>query len=152
MVGSRQNLPSWISAAAVNRVDFEGNVSSMSETMLKEGSSSSSSSSEKGLSDVNLGFGERAFSAAGAAVLSAILVNPLDVAKVFNFYDTHLLISSYFERFFILLCIFFSRYFNHFFLLYCDWFCIGCLSHYIFFVWVNFLFHFFNKKNLSFES
>ncbi|KAE7999401.1 hypothetical protein FH972_003835 [Carpinus fangiana] len=80
MVGSRQNLPSWISAAAANRVDFEGNVSSMSETKLKEGSSSSSSS--KGLSDVDLGFGERAFSAAGAAVLSAILVNPLDVAKI----------------------------------------------------------------------
>jgi solute carrier family 25 protein 39/40 len=104
MVGSRQNLPSWISAAAANRVDFEGNVSSMSETMLKEGSSSSS---EKGLSDVDLGFGERAFSAAGAAVLSAILVNPLDVAKVFNFYDTHLLISSYFERFYIVICILF---------------------------------------------
>lgn len=91
-MGSRQSLPSWISAAAANRVDCEGNVSSMSETALKEGSSSSSS--EKGLSDVNLGFGERAFSAAGASVLSAILVNPLDVAKVFNFFDTHLLISS----------------------------------------------------------
>lgn len=33
--------------------------------------------------DVSLGFGERAFSAAGAAVLSAVLVNPLDVAKVY---------------------------------------------------------------------
>lgn len=34
--------------------------------------------------DVTLGFGERAFSAAGAAVLSAVLVNPLDVAKVYS--------------------------------------------------------------------
>lgn len=33
--------------------------------------------------DVTLSFGERAFSAAGAAVLSAVLVNPLDVAKVY---------------------------------------------------------------------
>ncbi|XP_022147462.1 mitochondrial carrier protein MTM1 isoform X3 [Momordica charantia] len=33
------------------------------------------------LSDAKLGFGERALSAAGAAVLSAVLVNPLDVAK-----------------------------------------------------------------------
>lgn len=33
-------------------------------------------------SDSDLGFGERALSAAGAAFLSAILVNPLDVAKV----------------------------------------------------------------------
>ncbi|XP_011628452.1 mitochondrial carrier protein MTM1 [Amborella trichopoda] len=32
-------------------------------------------------SKANMGFGERSFSAAGAAVLSAILVNPLDVAK-----------------------------------------------------------------------
>lgn len=33
-------------------------------------------------SDMKLGFGVRAFSAAGAAFLSAIIVNPLDVAKV----------------------------------------------------------------------
>ncbi|KAF8412146.1 hypothetical protein HHK36_000102 [Tetracentron sinense] len=32
-------------------------------------------------SDANLGFAERSFSAAGAAFLSAIIVNPLDVAK-----------------------------------------------------------------------
>lgn len=36
----------------------------------------------KAVADINLSFGERAFSAAGAAFLSAILVNPLDVAKV----------------------------------------------------------------------
>ena len=34
------------------------------------------------ISDGKLDFFERAFSAAGAAVFSAILVNPLDVAKV----------------------------------------------------------------------
>lgn len=33
-------------------------------------------------SDLKLGLGARAFSAAGAAFLSAIIVNPLDVAKV----------------------------------------------------------------------
>jgi hypothetical protein len=32
--------------------------------------------------DVSLGIGERAVSAAGAAFLSAIIVNPLDVVKV----------------------------------------------------------------------
>ena len=62
MVGSRPSLPSWLTAATT-RVDFEGNLSSMS-------------------SDMNLGFGERAFSAAGAAAFSAVLVNPLDIAKV----------------------------------------------------------------------
>lgn len=37
--------------------------------------------------DSDLGFGERAFSAAGAALISALLVNPLDIAKVlFPFY------------------------------------------------------------------
>lgn len=35
-----------------------------------------------GASDGKLGFAERAFSAAGAAFFSAIMVNPLDVAKV----------------------------------------------------------------------
>lgn len=33
-----------------------------------------------------LGFAERAFSAAGAAFLSAIIVNPLDVAKVIFYF------------------------------------------------------------------
>ena len=74
MVGSRQSVPSWISAATT-RVDFEGNVSSMT--------SSEQHHYEKALPDFNLGFGERAFSAAGAAAISAILVNPLDIAKVF---------------------------------------------------------------------
>ncbi|GMY23827.1 mitochondrial carrier protein MTM1 isoform X1 [Fagus crenata] len=73
MVGSRQSVPSWISAATT-RVDFEGNVSSMT-------SSSEQHHYEKALPDFNLGFGERAFSAAGAAAISAILVNPLDIAK-----------------------------------------------------------------------
>ncbi|PON97518.1 Mitochondrial carrier protein [Trema orientale] len=77
MVGSRQGIPSWISAAAT-RVDFEGSA----ETMFKDGKEASSSAEQqKQLSDADLGFGERAFSAAGAAVLSAILVNPLDIAK-----------------------------------------------------------------------
>lgn len=99
MVGSRQSIPSWISAAA-NRVDFDGNTS----TMLKDGRDGSSSEHYKPLSDVNLGFGERALSAAGAAVLSAILVNPLDIAKVFffsqlfaEFSTHHLLLSSCFR-------------------------------------------------------
>ncbi|XP_021280694.1 mitochondrial carrier protein MTM1 isoform X2 [Herrania umbratica] len=82
MVTSRQGLPSWISAAAATRVDIDGNV----ENMIKDGHGDSTSQpqsqkSSKAVTDVDLSFGERAFSAAGAAFLSAIIVNPLDVAK-----------------------------------------------------------------------
>jgi solute carrier family 25 protein 39/40 len=41
-----------------------------------------SSPSKSSLNNDKLGVAERAFSAAGAAVLSAVIVNPLDVAKV----------------------------------------------------------------------
>jgi len=41
---------------------------------------------DKGLSENNIGFTERVFSAAGAAVLSAVTLNPLDVVKVGAFY------------------------------------------------------------------
>lgn len=46
--------------------------------------SSSSSSSDNSLPhDYTMGFAERSVAAAGAAVVSAVLVNPLDVAKVY---------------------------------------------------------------------
>ena len=44
-----------------------------------------STATQSSTSDVTLGFGERAVSAAGAAFLSAIIVNPLDVVKVGTF-------------------------------------------------------------------
>ncbi|KAK4738875.1 hypothetical protein R3W88_002572 [Solanum pinnatisectum] len=77
MVGSsstKQGWSSWIGAATATRttVEFDKNVA------VSGGDSPSHSDN---FTDVNLGFGERAISAAGAAVLSAILVNPLDVAK-----------------------------------------------------------------------
>ena len=82
MVNCSQQLQGW--------VDFEGNVSSMS----------SSSDNKKSVSDMNLGFGERAFSAAGAAAISAVLVNPLDIAKVeqyaYMLYNHFLLFSAIF--------------------------------------------------------
>ncbi|XWS76913.1 hypothetical protein CRYUN_Cryun01aG0218400 [Craigia yunnanensis] len=77
MVSSRQGFPSWISPAAATRVDFEGNV----ENMLRDGHDDSTSQKSKPVTNVNLSFGERTFSAAGAAFLSAVIVNPLDVAK-----------------------------------------------------------------------
>lgn len=77
MVSSRQGFPSWISAASATRVDFEGNA----DNMLKTAHDDSTTQKPKAVADVNLSFEERAFSAAGAAFISAIIVNPLDVAK-----------------------------------------------------------------------
>ncbi|XP_009377260.2 mitochondrial carrier protein MTM1 isoform X1 [Pyrus x bretschneideri] len=77
MVGSRHGLPSWMTTVAASRVDFEGNV----DTMFREAKEQQKLFHSMRVSDANLGFGERALSAAGAAFVSAILVNPLDVAK-----------------------------------------------------------------------
>ncbi|KAF6172985.1 hypothetical protein GIB67_006361 [Kingdonia uniflora] len=74
---SRSSVPSWMSAAA-SRVDFEGNVTSMAESMFVEGRETCSSQRHR---PETLDFVERACAAGGAAVLSAILVNPLDIAK-----------------------------------------------------------------------
>lgn len=71
MVGSRQSIPWWISGAAT-RVDFEGNASSAEQQ----------NHHPKPISDSNLNFADRTFSAAGAAFFSAIVLNPLDIAKV----------------------------------------------------------------------
>jgi solute carrier family 25 protein 39/40 len=88
---SRQSLPSWITAAAATttttRVDIEG--------INKEGGpKNEESKSVPSASDFDLGFVERAFAAAGAAVLSAVIVNPLDVAKVTNSLTFFTLISQ----------------------------------------------------------
>lgn len=50
--------------------------------MSDSGEPHGGSSPESHSSDIELSFGERAVSAAAAAFLSAIIVNPLDVAKV----------------------------------------------------------------------
>nr|CAB3482846.1 unnamed protein product [Digitaria exilis] len=75
------SLPTWMTAAA-SRVDLTGGAVSPSH----QGSSSPSTSSSSGpapaaAADLELGMFERALSAAGAAFVSAIIVNPLDVAK-----------------------------------------------------------------------
>lgn len=70
------SLPQWMSAAS--SVDFDG-AANMSRS---DASPSSPPRRRSSYSDANMGFGVRALSAAGAAFLSAILMNPLDVAKV----------------------------------------------------------------------
>ncbi|GJN16413.1 hypothetical protein PR202_gb03398 [Eleusine coracana subsp. coracana] len=81
MVGcSRGSLPTWMTAAA-SRVDLTGGAASSHQGSSPSQSSSSSSQSPSAGADQELGMVERALSAAGAAFVSAIIVNPLDVAK-----------------------------------------------------------------------
>ncbi|GMN42976.1 hypothetical protein TIFTF001_012183 [Ficus carica] len=82
MAGSRQGIPSWISAAAATRVDFDGSVSdAMSDQQQQQHHQQRHPQRSEGMADSYLGFAERSLSAAGAAFLSAFLVNPLDIAK-----------------------------------------------------------------------
>lgn len=57
-----------------------------------------SSSSSSLPSDSDLGIGERALSAAGAAVISAIIVNPLDVAKVSASLQFHFFLKKWLQE------------------------------------------------------
>lgn len=97
-VESKQMQNPWMtreseSEEQPSRVEFDGRcVSLISESMVvSEGIEASRSHFDSqpptnNTSAGKLGFPERAFSAAGAAFLSAILVNPLDVAKVIPFW------------------------------------------------------------------
>lgn len=87
MVESEPTLNPWTAAEEIPRVEIEAHGLSMSESMVTEKDGMGFSAEHpikqsKKMSDGKLGVGERAFSAAGAAFLSAIIVNPLDVVKV----------------------------------------------------------------------
>lgn len=83
MVESKHSDHTWVTEQA-SRVETDIKVSSISKSIVIDGSEVSHDQPHRAnnTSDGSLGFVERSFSAAGAAVLSAILVNPLDVAKV----------------------------------------------------------------------
>ncbi|KAA8540007.1 hypothetical protein F0562_026699 [Nyssa sinensis] len=80
---SKHTQNPWMSTEQSSRVEIDSSVSSMSDSMMTQGFEASHPQPHRHstTSDGKLGFPERAFSAAGAAILSAILVNPLDVAK-----------------------------------------------------------------------
>lgn len=73
MGSSTNNPPSPSISSAPKTVDSDGNSISVGEEREY--------SKLKSVSDVHLSLAERALAAAGAAVVSAIVVNPLDVAK-----------------------------------------------------------------------
>ncbi|XP_022736103.1 mitochondrial carrier protein MTM1-like isoform X4 [Durio zibethinus] len=81
----RRTQNPWMSSEKSSRVEINGHDLSITEPMItdKDGSELCAPQDQhnNNASDSNLGIGERAFSAAGAAFLSAIIVNPLDVVK-----------------------------------------------------------------------
>ncbi|KAK4803286.1 hypothetical protein SAY86_001489 [Trapa natans] len=84
MVGSWHGLPFWASAATAKRVECKGDsspssaASSSSDNMFQQHQQRFQMNRPP---DANLAFGERALSAAGAAFVSAVIVNPFDVVK-----------------------------------------------------------------------
>lgn len=89
---------SWIGLEVeAQRIERGGRDSSMLvvESDSLRLSASPSQPSNDTASNEKLGFGERAFSAAGAAFLSAVIVNPLDVAKVMLNQSSLLLFTCY---------------------------------------------------------
>ncbi|OIV96791.1 hypothetical protein TanjilG_18251 [Lupinus angustifolius] len=86
MVESERIQNPWMALeqSAVPAVEMNGQDLSLFESLDAQGcicSPPPQSPESSGAGDYKLGFVERSFSAAGAAVLSAIIVNPLDVAK-----------------------------------------------------------------------
>lgn len=78
---SKSGFPALMNA--ISKVEYDGadNVSRSDSSSPSSSSSSSSRVNRRASGDPGMSFGERSLSAAGAAILSAILVNPLDVAK-----------------------------------------------------------------------
>lgn len=78
---SQQTQNLWLGEEQSARVEIDHTVSLMTDKLDIEVPNSTKTLSLCPNSDGELGIVERAFSAAGAAFLSAVLVNPLDVAK-----------------------------------------------------------------------
>lgn len=79
---SEQTQNQWMSIDQSSGVEIDKTVALITESMVAEGIVAIQPQPRSGTkSNDQLGVTERAFSAAGAAFLSAIIVNPLDVAK-----------------------------------------------------------------------
>ena len=93
---SKHTQNPWISVEQSSRVEIDKTVSFMTDSTGTEaiGDSNPQPNRSKSTSDGQLGLPERAFSAAGAAFLSAIIVNPLDVAKIICVHNSVFYCSS----------------------------------------------------------
>ncbi|XVF50943.1 hypothetical protein PTKIN_Ptkin04bG0144300 [Pterospermum kingtungense] len=79
----QQTQNPWMCLEQCSRVEINGHDLLITEPVITDRNESVPQvHHNNNASDSNLGIGDRAFSAAGAAFLSAIIVNPLDVAKI----------------------------------------------------------------------
>ncbi|XP_031257101.1 mitochondrial carrier protein MTM1 [Pistacia vera] len=87
MVEAGKTQNPWMSSVQTETMEINGRDLSLMESAVSDrdevefSTSQSHQTTNASPSEVKLGFGARAFSAAGAAFLSAIIVNPLDVVK-----------------------------------------------------------------------
>lgn len=104
----RRTKNQWLSSEPSLTVEINGHDLFVAEPMITRINGSDFCAPQRQKNNdaynLNLGIGERTFSAAGAAFLSAIIVNPLDVVKVMITGTDFLFLFVFFWSYYCLLC------------------------------------------------